>query len=56
MKKKNLNLGKHKDFIKDYGKIKSNHLEKLATKMIKKKDKEDQLKTKIIDKKFLDNF
>jgi hypothetical protein len=47
---------KHQEITKDYDKIKSKHLEKLATKMLKNKDKEDLLKNKEIKGDFLKLF
>lgn len=47
---------KHQKITKDYDKIKSKHLENLATKMLKNKDKEDLLKTKEIKGDFLKLF
>ena len=47
---------KHDSIVNDYDKQKSKHLEKLATKMLKQKEKEDQLKNKPINKDFLDLF
>jgi hypothetical protein len=47
---------KHQEIIKNYDKIKSKHLEKIATKMLKDKDKEDLLKTKDIKGDFLNLF
>jgi len=49
-------LKKHENIIRDYEKIKSKHLEKLATKLIKQKQIEDQLKNMNINKDFLDIF
>ena len=39
---------KHDQIINDYDKIKSKHLEKLATKMLKDEDKNNKLKSKNI--------
>jgi len=47
---------KHKKIINDYDKIKSRHLEKLATKILKRDEKLNNLKSKTINKDFLDNF
>jgi hypothetical protein len=59
MKKKrtrNIKRKKHDDLVNDYDKQKSKHLEKLATKMLKQKEKEDQLRNKPINRDFLDLF
>jgi hypothetical protein len=57
MKKiKNIKTKKHDQIVKDYDKIKSKHLEKLATKMIKNEDKNNRLKDKNIKGDFLNNF
>jgi len=56
-KKRTRNIKKkHDDLVNDYDKQKSKHLEKLATKMLKQKEKEDQLRNKPINKDFLDLF
>jgi hypothetical protein len=47
---------KHKEVITDYNAIKSKHLEKLATDMLKKDEKMNQLKGKAIDPGFLNLF
>jgi hypothetical protein len=47
---------KHNKLVKDYGKQKERHLEKLATKMLKNDEKLQQLKGKEIDPKFLNLF
>ena len=51
MKKK-----KHSKIIKDYDKQKAQHLENLASKMLKEDDKLQQLKGKKINPKFLNLF
>lgn len=51
MKKK-----KHNDIINDYDKIKSKHLDQLASKMLANDEKMNQLKGKEINPKFLDLF
>jgi|TARA_R110000744_G_scaffold1654_1_gene5889 hypothetical protein len=58
MKKKTRNIksSKHSKIINDYDKIKSNHLEKLTNKILKDDEKNQRLKSKTIDKKFLDLF
>jgi hypothetical protein len=56
-KKRTRNIKKkHDDLVNDYDKQKSKHLEKLATKILKQKEKEDQLRNKPINKDFLDLF
>jgi len=56
-KKRTRNIKKkHDDLVNDYDKQKSKHLEKLATKMLKQKEKEDQLRNKPINRDFLDLF
>lgn len=47
---------KHSKLVKDYGKQKEHHLEKLATKMLKNDEKLQQLKGKEINPKFLNLF
>ena len=47
---------KHNKIVKDFDKQKSKHLEKLATKMLKDDDRNEKLKTKEINPKFLDLF
>jgi hypothetical protein len=51
MKKK-----KHNDIINDYDKIKSKHLDNLATKMLANDEKMNKLKGKDINPNFLDLF
>jgi hypothetical protein len=51
MKKK-----KHNSIINDYDKIKSKHLDQLASKMLANDEKMNQLKGKEINPKFLDLF
>jgi len=55
-KLKNIKNKKHDKIVNDYDKIKSNHLDKLAKKMLKEDDKKQKLKSKKIDDKFLDLF
>jgi hypothetical protein len=56
-KKRTRNIKKkHDNIVNDYDKQKSKHLEKLATKILKQKDIEDQLRNKPINKDFLDLF
>jgi hypothetical protein len=52
MKKKK----KHEEIIRDYDKIKSNHLDKLATKILKNDEKHQKLKEKNIKGDFLELF
>lgn len=47
---------KHSKIVKEYDKQKENHLEKLASKMLKNDEKLQQLKGKNIDPKFLNLF
>jgi hypothetical protein len=47
---------KHNKIVKDFNKQKSKHLEKLATKMLKDDDRNEKLKTKEINPKFLNLF
>ena len=47
---------KHNKIVKDFDKQKSKQLEKLATKMLKDDDRNEKLKTKEINPKFLNLF
>ncbi len=47
---------KHDKIVKDFDKTKHNHLEKLATKMLKKDEFYQKLKDKKTNTKFLDLF
>lgn len=47
---------KHKDIITDYDKIKSKHLDNLATKILANDEKMNKLKNKNINTNFLDLF
>jgi len=47
---------KHDKIVRDYDKIKSKHLDRLATKMLKNDEKSEKLKSKQIKGKFLDKF
>ena len=47
---------KHKDIIKDYSKVKSKHLDKLANRILKDDQKKEELKKYKLNKKFLDIF
>ena len=51
MKNKN-----HDKILKDYDKAKSEHLEKLATKMLKRDEETNKLKSKKINSDFLNLF
>jgi len=51
MKKK-----KHSKIVKDYGKQKERHLEKLASKLLENDEKLSKLKGKNINTNFLDLF
>ena len=55
-KHKDLKNRKHNKIVNDYKKTKSDHLEKLATKMLKKDEKNTKLKGKNIDTNFLKLF
>ena len=46
----------HKEIVEDYDKVKSNHLEKLASKMLKEDEKFERLRKKKIKGDFLDKF
>ena len=57
MKKvRNIKNNKHSKIINDYDKIKSNHLEKLANKILKDDEKNQRLKSKDIKGDFLNLF
>jgi hypothetical protein len=47
---------KHDKIVNDYDKIKSKHLDKLASKMLKDDEKNQKLKEKNINPDFLDLF
>ena len=47
---------KHNKLVKDYDKQKSEHLDKLVTKMLKNDELMQKLKNKKIDNKFLKLF
>jgi uncharacterized membrane-anchored protein YhcB (DUF1043 family) len=47
---------KHDKIVRDYDKIKSKHLEKLANKILKDEERRDNLRLKDIKGKFLDKF
>tara|TARA_R100001163_G_scaffold1796_1_gene2783 strand:+ start:73 stop:246 length:174 start_codon:yes stop_codon:yes gene_type:complete len=57
MKKvRNIKRKKHDRIINDYDKIKSRHLEKLASKILKDEERRDNLRSKPIKGNFLDEF
>ena len=47
---------KHDKIVKDYDKQKSEHLERLATQMLKKDERNQKLKSKTISTNFLNLF
>ena len=47
---------KHEEIVRDYDKIKSRHLEKLATKMLKNDEKHEKIKEKNVKGDFLNLF
>ena len=47
---------KHKDIIKNYKKVKSKHLDKLANRILKDDLEKGKLKKYKLNKKFLDIF
>ena len=53
---KNIKRKKHDKIINDYDKIKSRHLEKLASKMLKDEERRDNLILKNIKGDFLNKF
>ncbi len=55
-KTRNIKKKKHDQIINDYDKIKSKHLERLATKILKDEEKNNKLKNKNIKGDFLKNF
>ena len=55
-KHKDLKHRKHNKIVNDYTTPKSDHLEKLANKMLKKDEKNTKLKGKNIDTNFLKLF
>tara|TARA_R110000824_G_scaffold72949_1_gene185924 strand:+ start:117 stop:290 length:174 start_codon:yes stop_codon:yes gene_type:complete len=55
-KTRNIKRKKHDQIVNDYDKIKSKHLEKLASKMLKDEEKRDNLRLKTIKGEFLDKF
>ena len=55
-KTRNIKRKKHDRIVNDYDKIKSRHLEKLATKILKDEERRDNLRSKPIKGNFLDEF
>jgi|TARA_R110000796_G_scaffold159731_1_gene276551 hypothetical protein len=55
-KSRNIKNKKHNKIVKDYDKQKENHLEKLATKMLKNDEKAEKLKKYNINTNFLDKL
>tara|TARA_B110000240_G_C13445706_1_gene430227 strand:+ start:225 stop:398 length:174 start_codon:yes stop_codon:yes gene_type:complete len=55
-KARNIKNKKHNKIVKDYDKQKENHLEKLATKMLKNDEKAEKLKKYNINTNFLDKL
>jgi hypothetical protein len=53
---KKINKKKHNRIVRDYDKIKSRHLDKLAKKMLDQDEKMNKLKSKDIKGDFLDQF
>jgi len=53
---KKINKKKHNRIVRDYDKIKSKHLDKLAKKMLDQDEKMNKLKSKDIKGDFLDQF
>lgn len=47
---------KHNQILKDFDKEKSKHLNKLASQMLKRDERNQKLRNKRIDIDFLDNF
>ena len=47
---------KHNKIVRDYDKIKSKHLDKLANRILKDDEKKEELKKYKLSKKFLDIF
>ncbi len=52
----NMKNKKHQKIVDDYGKQKSKHLDKLATRMLKNDEKASKLKSKTMKGNFLKNF
>ncbi len=55
-KTRNIKKKKHDKIIKDYDKIKSKHLEKLANKILKDEERRDNLRSKNINGDFWNKF
>ena len=55
-KTRNIKRKKHDRIVNDYDKIKSRHLEKLASKMLKDEERRDNLRLKNIKGDFLNKF
>ena len=55
-KTRNIKRKKHDKIVNDYDKIKSRHLEKLASKILKDEERRDNLRSKPIKGNFLDEF
>ena len=55
-KSRNIKRSKHDKIVKDYDAQKSKHLERLATRMLKDKEKNNKLKGKQIKGDFLNKF
>ena len=55
-KTRNIKRKKHDKIVNDYDKIKSRHLEKLASKMLKDEERRDNLRLKNIKGDFLNKF
>jgi len=55
-KTRNIKRKKHDKIIKDYDKIKSKHLEKLANKILKDEERRDNLRSKNINGDFWNKF
>tara|TARA_R110000744_G_scaffold66693_2_gene136313 strand:+ start:598 stop:771 length:174 start_codon:yes stop_codon:yes gene_type:complete len=55
-KARSIKKSKHDKIIKDYGKQKEKHLERLANKMLKDDENNNKLKSKIIKGDFLNKF
>ena len=55
-KTRNIKRKKHDKIVKDYDKIKSKHLEKLANKILKDEERRDNLRSKNINGDFWNKF
>tara|TARA_Y100000389_G_C17197386_1_gene381898 strand:- start:320 stop:493 length:174 start_codon:yes stop_codon:yes gene_type:complete len=55
-KTRNIKKKKHDQIVKDYDKIKSRHLEKLANKILKDEERRDNLRSKNINGNFWKKF